>query len=199
MTAIYDHLVSIIVGGIILVLLFNVQQRVQQTSVERTMLYMTKAETLDLGSYIKRDLMNAGFDTAPVETGLLKHHTDAEGLTDTLVFWGVGAGGVRTRIAYGVSAVDTAVINGQEQPLFELRRYERRGAEFVRNGGSTPTLTQFKVDLLTSGNTPTDIATARRLRLRLSNAVLPDFESDAHLQGYRQLHWGVTLNPPGLQ
>ena len=199
MIAIYDHLVAVLVGSVILLLLFNVQQRAQQASVERTMLYMTKSNTLDLGSYLKRDLMNAGFDTPPVETGILTHNTNADGLTDTLVFWGVGASGARTRIAYGVSAVDTALINGQERPLFEVRRYERRGATFVRNGGSTPTLTQFKVDLLTSGNTPTDISTARRLRLRLTNAVLPDFESEAHLQGYRQLHWGVTLNPPGLQ
>ena len=199
MIAIYDHLVAVIVGSVIILLLFNVSQRVQHASIERTMLYMTKSSTLDLGSYLQRDLMNAGFDTAPVETGILKHNTDAEGLTDTLVFWGVGASGDRTRIAYGVSAVDTALIDGQTWPLFEVRRYERRGADFVRNGGSTPTLTQFKVDLLTSGNTPTDISTARRLRLRLTNAVLPDFESETHLQGYRRLHWGVTLNPPGLQ
>ena len=199
MIAIYDHLVAVLVGSVILLLLFNVQQRAQQSSVERTMLYMTKSSTLDLGSYLKRDLMNAGFDTPPVETGILKHNTNADGLTDTLVFWGVGASGMRTRIAYGASVVDTALIDGQERPLFEMRRYERRGAAFVRSGGSAPTLTQFKVDLLTSGNTPTDISTARRLRLRLTNAVLPNFDSDEHLQGYRQLHWGVTLNPPGLQ
>ena len=199
MIAIYDHLVAVLVGSVIILLLFNVQQRAQQSSVERTMLYMTKSSTLDLGSYLKRDLMNAGFDTPPVETGILKHNTNADGLTDTLVFWGVGASGMRTRIAYGASVVDTARIDGQERPLFEMRRYERRGAAFVRSGGSAPTLTQFKVDLLTSGNTPTDISTARRLRLRLTNAVLPNFDSDEHLQGYRQLHWGVTLNPPGLQ
>ena len=199
MIAIYDHLVAVLVGSVIILLLFNVQQRAQQSSVERTMLYMTKSSTLDLGSYLKRDLMNAGFDTPPVETGILKHNTNADGLTDTLVFWGVGASGMRTRIAYGASVVDTALIDGQERPLFEMRRYERRGAAFVRSGGSAPTLTQFKVDLLTSGNTPTDISTARRLRLRLTNAVLPNFDSDEHLQGYRQLHWGVTLNPPGLQ
>ena len=199
MIAIYDHLIAVLVGSVIILLLFNVQQRAQQSSVERTMLYITKSNTLDLGSYLKRDLMNAGFDTPPVETGILTHNTTVGGLTDTLVFWGVGASGARTRIAYGVSAVDTALIDGQEKPLFELRRYERRGATFVRNGGSTPTLTQFKVDLLTSGNTPTDISTTRRLRLRLTNAVLPDFESEEHLKGYRQLHWGVTLTPPGLQ
>ncbi len=199
MIAIYDHLVAVIVGSVILLMLFNVSQRVQHSSVERTMLYMTKSNTLDLGSYLQRDLMNAGFDTSPVEHGILKHNTDAEGLTDTLVFWGVGASGVRTRIAYGASVVDTALIDGKESPLYQVRRYERRGSQFVRNGGSTPTLTQFKVDLLTSGNTPTDISTARRLRLRLTNAVLPDFESDTHLKGYRRLHWGVTINPPGLQ
>ena len=79
MIAIYDHLVAVLVGSVILLLLFNVSQRVQHASVERTMLYMTKSSTLDLGSYLQRDLMNAGFDTAPIETGILKHNTDAEG------------------------------------------------------------------------------------------------------------------------
>jgi len=199
MIALYDHIVAILVGGIILLLLFNVQQRVQQSSVERTMMYMAKTTTLDLASFMERDLMNAGFDTPPVASGVLMHHTNTDGVTDTLVFWGVGSAGTRTRVAYGVSVADTATIDDEEKPLYQLRRYERQGSTFVLAGGSAPTLTGFKVDLLTSGNTPTDINTARRLRVRLTNAVLPDFDDAAYLKGYRQLHWGVTLNPPGLQ
>ncbi|MFQ5569592.1 MAG: hypothetical protein ACE5G0_07945 [Rhodothermales bacterium] len=199
MIALYDHIVAILIGGVIFLVLFNVQQRVQVSSVERSMMYMAKAGTLDLAGFLERDLMNAGFNTPPVETGILEHRTQAGGLTDTLMFWGVGASGARTRIAYGVSAVDSAYIDGEIVPLYELRRYERRGATFVRAGGSTPTLTRFKIDLLTSGNTPTDISTAKRIRVRLANTALPEFKSDTHLRGYRQLHWGVTLNPPGLQ
>ena len=163
------------------------------------MMYMAKTNTLDLASFLERDLMNAGYDTPPVENGVLYHNTTVGGVTDSLVFWGVGANGSRTRIAYGVAAVDSAEIDGETKALYQLRRYERRGSSFVLDGGSAPTLTSFKIDLLTSGNTPTDVTTVRRFRVRLSNAVLPDYDSKEHLKGYRQLHWGVTINPPGLQ
>lgn len=198
MIAIYDHLVAILVGGAIILLLFNVQQRTQKVSVERTMMYMAKVNTLDLASFIERDLMNAGFNTPPIETGVLYHNT-TDGLTDSLIFWGIGSGGGRTRIAYGVSTVDSATIAGETVPLYELRRYERQGANFVRMGSSAQTLTDFEIILLTSGNIPTDISTARKLKVRLANAVLPGFESDTHLTGYRRLFWGITLSPPAMQ
>ena len=198
MIAIYDHLVAVLVGSVIILLLFSVQQRAQKTSVERTMMYMAKASTLDLGGFIERDLMNAGFETPPVESGLLAHNT-TDGVTDTLVFWGVGSSGARSRIAYGVSAVDTVLIDDQEKPLLELRRYERQGSAFVRVGGSMPTLTRFEVVLRTAGNTPTTMETAERVEVRLSNAVLPHHERGDHLRGYRELHWGIVLDPPGLQ
>ena len=198
MIALYDHLVAVLVGGVILLLLFNVQQRTQQSSVERTMMYMAKVGTLEMGSFLERDLMNAGFNTPPVENGILEHNNTGD-LTDTLLFWGVGSSGARTRIAYGFSAVDSATIAGERVPLYELRRYERRGADYVRVGGSPATLTEFKITLLTSGNAPTDIFTADKVKVHLSNAVLPDFEDDTHLAGYRRLYWGITLDPPGLQ
>ena len=198
MIVIYDHLVAVLVGSVILLLLFNVQQRAQKSSVERTMMYMAKTSTLDLASFLERDLMSAGFNTPPVENGILEHNT-TDGLTDTLLFWGVGSAGTRARIAYGVSAVDSATIEGERVPLYELRRYERQGANYVRVGGSAPTLTEFKITLLTSGNTSTDIYTADKVRVHLSNAVLPDFEDDTYLSGYRRLYWGITLDPPGLQ
>ena len=56
MIAIYDHLVAILVGGAIILLLFNVQQRTQKSSVERTMMYMAKVNTLDLASFIVRSV-----------------------------------------------------------------------------------------------------------------------------------------------
>lgn len=198
MIALYDHLVAILVGGVIILLLFNVQQRTQKSTVERTMMYMAKTSTLDMASFIERDLMNAGFNTPPVETGVLYHNTTGS-VTDSLVFWGVGAGGTRARIAYGVSAVDSATIAGERVPLYELRRYERQGSSFVRAGGSAATLTDFEITLLTAGNIPTDVSTAQKLKVRLSNAVLPEFGDDTHLTGYRRLFWGITLSPPGLQ
>ncbi len=120
-------------------------------------------------------------------------------LTDSLLFWGVGSSGSRTRIGYGISAVDSATIAGERVPLYELRRWERRGADYVRVGGSTPTLTEFRITLHTSGNLPSDIDTADKVKVHLSNAVLPDYESDTHMAGYRRLYWGITLDPPGLQ
>ncbi len=203
MIILYDHIISLLIVGVIVLLLFNVQQRAQQSSIERTMMYNAKKHTLDLASFLERDLANAGFETPPVEQAVLEHNTDADGITDTLQFWGVGASGERTRIAYGVSVVDTFRTTFRQMelvlPLYELRRYERRGPDFVRAGGSAPTLTRFRVDLRTSGDGVADLETVQRFRLRFANAVLPDFNSDKYLKGYRQLHWGATVSSPSLR
>lgn len=198
MIALYDHIISLMVAGIIILLLFNVQQDAQQTSIERDIMYMAKTRTLDFASVLERDLINAGYGTSPVEDGILVHNTNGAGVTDTLLFWSMGASGEPARIAYSVKQQNTAVLDGDTLAIYQLKRYERRGAVYVEAGGSTPTLTQFRIDLLTAGNTPTGPSTAKRLRVRFANAVMPTLEDDRYLEGYRQLYWGVTLTPPSL-
>ncbi len=203
MLVLYDHIIALLIVGIIVLLLFNVQQRAQQSSIERTMMYNAKQQTLDLASFLERDLSNAGYQTPPIEDAILAHNINGDGITDTLQFWGVGASGDRARIAYSVSVVDTFKTKFRQAelvlPLYELRRYERRGANFVRVGGSAPTLTGFRVDLLDNGNNPADLETVQQFKVRFSNAVLPDFNSDQYLKGYRQLHWGITVGSPSLR
>ncbi len=199
MTVLYDHIISVLVASVIILLLFNVQQRSQKTSVERALMYKAKAQTLDLASILERDLSNAGFQTPPVEPAILVAEPLFGDRTDSLMFWGMGANGTRTRIAYGIQVVDSMRLDGDMLPLYELRRYERRGAGFVRVGGSAQTLTTFRVDLLDENNQLSNRDSAVRFRVKLASAVYPSKKEDGYLKGYRRLTWGITLAPTSLQ
>ena len=197
MISLYDHIIALVVTGVTILLLFNVHQRSQRVTVERTMMYLTKNEMLEVASILERDLTNAGYETPPVEAAVLHHNTNADGVTDSLVFWGVGANGQRTRIAYGVAEQGSVTLEGRVFPLHQLRRYERRGSQFVRTSASAPSLTRFRIDLLDEGNNPAPPESARRFRVQYTAAVMPTFDSDTHMRGYRQLHWAITLSAVG--
>ena len=198
MIAHFDHLVAMLVTGVIVLMLVVTYQRAQQNSVERAMTYVAKKQLFGLADMLERDLSNAGFGTTPGQAGITAHSTGEGGVTDTLAFWGSNAAGTPVEIRYVTSAVDSVTIEDETMPLFEIRRFERNGGAWVQAGGSTPTLTRFSVDLLNASSIPTNPAEARRVRVRFSNAVLPNVGPDGYLQGYRLLHWGITLTPANL-
>ena len=197
MIALYDHIIALLVAGMTILLLWNVQQRAQRMTVERTMMYQSKNELLEVATMLERDLSNAGYGTSPVEPAVLYYSENEDGITDSLIFWGLGANGKRTRIAYGVRERGTADLDGEERTLYHLQRYERRGSQFEPEGQSAPTLTRFGITLLDNQNQETEPDKARRFRARYAVAVLPKFDSDTYLRGYRQLHWGITLDATG--
>lgn len=200
MIALYDHIIALIITGIIVLLLLSVKERAHQSQIERSLMYNAKKQTLEIAGTLERDLMNAGYETSPFEAAVLEYNTTAEGLTDTLQFWGVGASGNRTRIAYGVTEEDSVTADGETMTLYELRRWERQGGQFVRAGGAAPTLTRFRIDLLDEkNNSVTDPEDARRFKIRFANTVHAYSNTDGYLKGYRQLHWAVTVGSTNLK
>lgn len=203
MIFIYDHLIAIIVGTVIVLMLINVQQRSQQVNVERTMAYIAKKQILDLADVMERDLANFGYGTGPGEEGATKFSQNADGITDTLDYWGTDALGNQVEIRYVTEAKDTVVVQGEDKKLWELKRYEKVGGAWTQRGGSTPTLTFFSIDPLDEGNNIIDIGNARRLRVRISNAVLPSMAKDQNDETsrslYRELNWGITLSPSNIR
>lgn len=199
MIALYDHIIALVITGIIVLLLLSVKERAHQSQIERSLMYNAKKQTLEIAGTLERDLMNAGYETSPFEAAVLEYNTNAEGLTDTLQFWGVGASGNRARIAYGVSEEDSVTADGQTMALYELRRWERRGGQFVRAGGTAPTLTRFHIELLGANNETADPEDAERFKIRFANTVHAYDNTDGYLKGYRQLHWAVTVGSTNLK
>ncbi len=198
MIFLYDHLIALLVGSVIFLMLFTIQRRAQQENVEQAMINVAKKQTLEFADVLERDLSNAGYATAPGQGGLTAYHMRADGVTDTLAFWGSDAAGTQIEVRYVVSVVDTATIEGETLPLFEMQRFRRNGGLWVRDGASPSTLTHFSVTLLDENNLVTGPADARQLQVRVTNAVFPHIGPDEYLRGHRQLHWAITLTPSSL-
>ncbi len=206
MQILLDHISSSIIAGIVFVILLGLQWRVSETTVDRTILYMGKKNTLNLGEIIERDLENAGFGILPGEDGILEHRNVAFGsvvYTESLVFESSDNAGNPVTVRYTVAVEDTITINGVVAPLLSLTREEDSGTGFTNAGGSSATLTDFDVDLLNTQNVGTTRTTARKLRVRFKSALLPMNWKDSNMvrnnDGLNELLWGMTVEPPGLK
>lgn len=206
MHVLFDNVTAVIVGTVVLILVIALQSDVRDATVERTVMYSTKKQTLSLADMLERDLINAGFGVLPGETGILWHSVDSVGgvvYTDRLEFRSVDPVGNPLEARYLISVAGSTELDGASVPLLQLTREVRSGGAWTPAGGSSPTLTAFSIDLLNDQNTPTDLAGARRLRVRFANAVLSgSHDSDAGRRRNRvlsQFHWAVTVEPPGLR
>ena len=193
-----DRIVAVIISSIIVLMGFSVQQRATQTSVGNAMLYIGKKQTLELADLRERDLANVGFDISPDQDAITEFITGEENL-ERLQFFGSDATGNQIEIRYDLVAVDTVEIGQQPVPLYELQRFEHSGTAWVAAGGSPSTLTRFYVDLLSETNLSVGKADARRVRVWLENAVMPEASQGQVMESLRRLRWSVTIAPSNLR
>ena len=198
MIFLHDNAVALIVAGVGLVLMLNLQQQSQRSSLEQSLLLHTKTQTLDAADWITRDLTNAGHGTAPTQPGITAYTDqtiDSARVTTLMEFYSRAADGSAALIRYELAQVDSTTLQGETVPVFRLDRYENG----VLAGQSAPALTGFTIDLLTENNTPTDRTSARRVRLRLRQAVAPSTATRPLRPAQQEVYWGVTLTPPNLR
>ena len=203
MQLILDKLAASIVTAVVFLTLFGLQTRVQGDTVGETVSYMAKTQTLHFAELLERDLSNAGYMTAPGQQAILQYSNstiDSVTITDMIEFIGMGSNGSQAGIRYVATNVDSTFIDGKVVPAFEVQRFENLGGGWEISGGSMSTLTDFDVSLLDENNNGSTVDTARKIRIRLVNAVEIKRSDDrgfvkAKLQ---QLRWGITLSPRGL-
>ena len=196
--ALIDRIVAVIVSAIIVLMGFSVQQRAQQTSVGSAMLYTGKKQTLELADLLERDLANVGYEVPPGQDAITDYSVLDENLL-RLQFFGSDATGNQIEIRYDLVFADTVGIGAEQVPLYELQRSEKTGGVWAYAGGSPATLTRFYVDLLSETNTVVPREEARRIRVWLENAVMPEASMGELMKGFRLLRWSITLSPTNLR
>ncbi|NND71641.1 MAG: hypothetical protein HKN43_08680 [Rhodothermales bacterium] len=206
MQILLDHITSTVIAGIVFIILMTLQWRVNETTIERTILYMGKKNTLNLGEIIERDVENAGFNIFPGEDGIITHQNTNYGddtYTSLLEFVSADEDGNQIKVKYTISLLDSLVINGNPLPLLSLLREEDSGSGYTVAGGSAARLTDFDVDLLSTQNVGATRTDARKLRVRFKTALLPQKLTDdvtvRNQHGIDELIWGMTIEPPGLK
>lgn len=204
MTLILDNITATIVAGVLFLMIFAMQIRVQTNGVEETLYYEAKRATLGFASILERDLVNAGFKSTPgdsVITGYTNYlDQDSVVVTSSLVFWGIGSNGTRTRIRYTTTPTDSVMVRDGLAAAYRVERHEHTGGLWKMTGASPGTLVQFEVELLDHNDFVTSLAEARKFRIRLSNAVGGNTmrRAGSAQRVAHQLRWGITLSPAGL-
>ncbi len=203
MQLILDKLAASIVTAIVFLALFGLQTRVQGDSAGETVSYMAKKQTLNFAETLERDFANAGFMTAPGQQAILQFSNstvDDVTYTDMIEFIGMGSTGTQAGIRYVTTQTDSTFVDGKSVPTFQVERFENVGLGWKNAGASMSTLTDFDVDILDENNNGTTVDTARKIRVRLTNAVNIRRASDSNFvkASLQQLRWGITLSPRGL-
>ncbi len=199
-----DRIIAMIVGAMVLLMGVTTQQRARQSSVESTLLYIGKKQTLELADMLERDLTNVGYQTTPGQDAITYYSLYENDMLDTLQFWGLRRNSVdgaaeQVEIRYRLVEADTVEIDGTVVQLYQLKRFEHVGGVWQAQGSSQPTITRLYVDLKNENNNPAPPDQATRIQVRLENAVMPKLDPGRRLNGLRSLHWSTTLSPPSIR
>lgn len=202
MIVLFDKLAASLVAGVLFMMIFTLQIRVQTNTVEDTLFYQAKKHTLSFAETLEQDFANAGFQTTPgdeVITAVTNVAYDSTDVTTLFEFWGIASDGSRAQIRYVASQSDSVTVKEGRVPSFEVRRYENTGLGWTDAGGSVNTLVAFEIDTLDENGFETSADEARKLRIRLSNAVGSNtMGRDGGTRVAHELRWGITLAPAGL-
>ncbi len=190
---IWDNLAAGLIALVLVVLLIGMQFRVSQVSNDRTALYAAKKHTLELADFVSRELSNVG-SNLPEGQRITKRTVNAYGLTDTLEFGRLNSTGDTLRLAYILTADDSVAIGDTTVTLYRMQRYENG----VEDGGSTPSLRDFQIELLDADGVAvgTRYDDTRQIRISLSSLV-PFGDPEDHY--VPQTFWGTTLRPNTLR
>lgn len=196
-----DRIIAGVVGLAVITILIGLLFRMQEKTVENTNLYTANSQTLNFGEVLERDLGNAGFGIGPGDQGILAFNNVVHGsvtITDTLIFRGVGNGGGSALVRYLTLPVDSALVEGQKLPTYRVSRQEDLGAGWIESGASPSSLIDFRIELLDLANNVSTPLNARKLRVRMVNAVPVNVGNQGENRTMEQVHWGITLTPSGL-
>lgn len=205
MTLILDNISATIVAGVLFMMIFALQIRVQTNSVEETLYYEAKRATLSFAGTLERDLVNAGFRSTPGDSVITGHSNYVDGdsslVTTSFTFWGLGSDGTRTLIRYSSTPTDSVMVREGFAAAYRVERHEHVGGIWRMTGASPSTLVRFEIELLDQNDFTTTMAEARKFRIRLSNAVGGNTmrRAGSAQRVAHELRWGITLAPVGLK
>lgn len=209
-----DHLISILVAGVVTLVLISTQMRSQHATVEQTASHSVKAKTLAFGQWVERDILNLGANVGHNTYRFTDPVVDAHGNTSLWTFFSdsTRTNGTRLRSYTRYRLVPTELVQFQDttMQMYVVNRDTAAvnyvgdtvamptNAQWVRNLWSIGTLSFFRIEMLGSmGETPRipatgaiDVDKVDYIRVRFG--VVPEYvlRPDNYI---RELYWVRTL------
>lgn len=189
MNVLLDNLTATIVAMSVLTMLAAVQYRAQEASVERTIAYSAKKQTIEFGKWLRDDIANVGAGVSFGAVSVEELTTNNAGNTSLFRFRRKinAADASPANVTYQLVEKDTITVEGSAVYLYELQRR----VDGALNGASPPTVTRFRIEMLDGNGTPTPVPSeARHVRVQFSTAMPFSEDRDPFLQ---EAHWGTTV------
>ncbi|NNF59532.1 MAG: hypothetical protein HKN04_14950 [Rhodothermaceae bacterium] len=172
MTALFDHIIAVLVGTSLLVALLFVQQRGGQTAIEATVHYTAQTQTADFVDMFERDMENM---QGPERGGMTPRLWASGGQTTrvrfhTLADPSLGENSPLVAVTYELEdAWRSLTVNGTAQPLFRVARYANSATGYTYTGGTAVNVLDFDVRFFardmtgetTTGNAPDEFGLVR--------------------------------------
>lgn len=226
MQSILDHLIAIIVAGVVTMALISTQTRSQHSMIEQTASHGVKAKTLVFGRWVERDILNLGANVGHNTYRFTEPTVDANGNTTNWIFFSdsTRTNGTRLRSYTRYRLVPTQMVQFQDTTM-QMYMVNRDTAavnyvgenvampaanQWVRDLWTIGTLSFFRIEMLgTMGTTPRteagaiDVDKVDYIRVRFG--VVPEYvlQPDNYI---RELYWVRTLKvrpywapPPSAQ
>lgn len=201
-----DNLLALLVGGVVVLILVAQQRTAQDLSVDSSVSYMSKSQTLDMASWVTEDLTNIGSGVVGVTDVVELPTSNTDSLTTRFAFRrrlsGAEAAQSGTasdtlnpkRFVYDLSLASTVTLSGRSVKLYRLRRCVAAsgGCASTDPDASPSRLSDFRITLLDrTGAVATDPDSVRLLRIRLASVLpLAETRQDTYVP---QTYWGTTL------
>ena len=206
MQFIIDHLTSLLVAGVVILMLASVQLYGQHAGLEQTTSYATKSKALSFGEWLEDDVLSLGANFGEHAYRFEPPDTTANGNTKLWLFYSdqIQASGdtLRMMTRYTLDSLETVNRSGRDITLYQIIRENADAlvvngvagtpspSEWAEDGRSISTLSGFKIKMLTDDGSET-LDPEEGEFIRIAFVLVPEYPVDPEY--LRELYWTTTL------
>ncbi|MCZ6757111.1 MAG: hypothetical protein O7C39_02405 [Bacteroidetes bacterium] len=187
MQFILDNISATLIFSAVALAVVVTQFNSSQSTIESTVSYMSKKQTLELGATLELELKLIGQGTTQKIDEAVQN---ADGQTTSFIFWR-NNGIVDLKVEFRLIPTDSIFVNGVEVQRYRMDRFEND----VYRGGSAPTLRDFVIEPLDAFGNVVAPAAAVLVRARIRDTYPLVDPDDMHI-GHS--FWGMTVRPESL-
>lgn len=116
-----DHIASILVSGAVLLLVISTSLNAQRASIEETVAYAAKVQTLSMADFLEDDLLLIGDGT---DETIQEIDENSDDQTILFSFWRQDESGTDMLVSYTLTEQDSVKIGDDWVQLYQLNRFE---------------------------------------------------------------------------
>ena len=196
MHLLYDHLLAVFIGGIIFLVLVQLQQTGQQTQMEATRYYANRTQMVTFIETLQRDFQNVGAGVNPSDQMIVSYSWNGtEKYIEFLATVDTTAGAPVELIKYQLLSAPTGQSRCEEVQCYEVQRFVHDGTAYQLDGKSMNTLTDFEIQLRTWNGTPVGANLDETRQIVVRVAALSPLGSEEIVKRSR---WQTQFRPINL-